>query len=232
MSQRDVQQLVRIFTMSVGDWLDSLFENDYLKGSIASTGVVGVWAGPYSPRHRLQPAPPRARRARRQRRLLGPGDRRDGRDQRGDRLLRPRRRRRDPDRAPRSPASTPPAGASPASRSPTAPSSARRSSPPAPTRRRRSWTSPAAENFPDEVGEDMAAYRTRGASVKINMVLSRGPGLRGPERGGVQAPADRRRQLLPLARLPRAGLAGRRPRRPGREARTSRWRSRARSTRR
>ena len=49
MSQRDVQQLVRIFTMSVGDWLDSLFENDYLKGSIASTGVVGVWAGPYSP---------------------------------------------------------------------------------------------------------------------------------------------------------------------------------------
>ena len=49
MSQRDVQQLVRIFTMSVGDWLDGLFENDYLKGSIASTGVVGVWAGPYSP---------------------------------------------------------------------------------------------------------------------------------------------------------------------------------------
>ena len=25
------------------------FENDYLKGSIASTGVVGVWAGPYTP---------------------------------------------------------------------------------------------------------------------------------------------------------------------------------------
>src|SRR4029453_17999308 len=49
MSQRDVQKLVRIFTMSVGDMLDSLFENDYLKGSIASTGVVGVWAGPYSP---------------------------------------------------------------------------------------------------------------------------------------------------------------------------------------
>jgi len=49
MSQRDVQQLIRIFTMSVGDWLDGLFENDYLKGSIASTGVVGVWAGPYSP---------------------------------------------------------------------------------------------------------------------------------------------------------------------------------------
>ena len=49
MSQRDVQKLVRIFTMSVGDMLDSFFENDYLKGSIASTGVVGVWAGPYTP---------------------------------------------------------------------------------------------------------------------------------------------------------------------------------------
>jgi len=49
MSQRDVQKLVRIFTMSVGDMLDTFFENDYLKGSIASTGVVGVWAGPYTP---------------------------------------------------------------------------------------------------------------------------------------------------------------------------------------
>ncbi len=49
MSQRDVQKLVRIFTMSVGDMLDGFFENDYLKGSIASTGVVGVWAGPYTP---------------------------------------------------------------------------------------------------------------------------------------------------------------------------------------
>ncbi len=49
MKRRDVEQLVRIFTMSVGDLLDSFFENDYLKGSMASTGVVGVWAGPYTP---------------------------------------------------------------------------------------------------------------------------------------------------------------------------------------
>ena len=35
--------------MSVGDMLDGFFENDYLKGSIASTGVVGVWAGPHTP---------------------------------------------------------------------------------------------------------------------------------------------------------------------------------------
>jgi len=32
-----------------------------------------------------------------------------------------------------------------------------------------------AENFPTDVQEDMAAYRTRGASVKINMVLSEAP---------------------------------------------------------
>jgi phytoene dehydrogenase-like protein len=32
-----------------------------------------------------------------------------------------------------------------------------------------------ADNFPDDVREDMSAYRTRGASVKINMVLSEPP---------------------------------------------------------
>jgi phytoene dehydrogenase-like protein len=36
-------------TMSVGDLLDDFFENDALKGAYASTGVVGVWAGPRSP---------------------------------------------------------------------------------------------------------------------------------------------------------------------------------------
>jgi phytoene dehydrogenase-like protein len=41
--------LVRIFTMSVGDLLDDHFELDALKGSLASTGVVGVWAGPRTP---------------------------------------------------------------------------------------------------------------------------------------------------------------------------------------
>ena len=48
-SQRDVHELVRVFTMSVGDLLDDWFELDGLKGSIASTGVVGVWAGPRTP---------------------------------------------------------------------------------------------------------------------------------------------------------------------------------------
>ena len=39
-----------------------------------------------------------------------------------------------------------------------------------------------AENFPDEVAEDMRRYRTRGGSVKINMVLSEPPRLRGRDR--------------------------------------------------
>jgi phytoene dehydrogenase-like protein len=49
LSKRDVHDLVRIFTMSVADLLDDHFEHDGLKGSIASTGVVGVWAGPRTP---------------------------------------------------------------------------------------------------------------------------------------------------------------------------------------
>jgi len=49
LSRRDVHELVRIFTMSVGDLLDDSFELDGLKGSVASTGVVGVWAGPRTP---------------------------------------------------------------------------------------------------------------------------------------------------------------------------------------
>ena len=49
LSRGDVHDLVRIFTMSVGDLLDDWFEHDALKGSIASTGVVGVWAGPRTP---------------------------------------------------------------------------------------------------------------------------------------------------------------------------------------
>jgi phytoene dehydrogenase-like protein len=48
-SKREIHELVRVFTMSVGDLLDDYFELDGLKGSTASSGVVGVWAGPRSP---------------------------------------------------------------------------------------------------------------------------------------------------------------------------------------
>jgi phytoene dehydrogenase-like protein len=49
LARRDVHDLVRILTMSVADLLDDWFEHEGLKGSIASTGVVGVWAGPRTP---------------------------------------------------------------------------------------------------------------------------------------------------------------------------------------
>jgi phytoene dehydrogenase-like protein len=49
LGRRDVHDLVRIFTMSVADLLDDWFEHDGLMGSIASSGVVGVWAGPRTP---------------------------------------------------------------------------------------------------------------------------------------------------------------------------------------
>jgi phytoene dehydrogenase-like protein len=49
LSRRELHELYRVLTMSVGDLLDEWFENDALKGSYASTGVVGVWAGPRSP---------------------------------------------------------------------------------------------------------------------------------------------------------------------------------------
>jgi phytoene dehydrogenase-like protein len=47
--RRELHELWRVLTMSVGDLLDDWFETDALKGSYASSGVVGVWAGPRTP---------------------------------------------------------------------------------------------------------------------------------------------------------------------------------------
>ena len=49
LGKRDLQELFRVLTMAVGDLLDDWFETDCIKGAYASTGVVGVWAGPRSP---------------------------------------------------------------------------------------------------------------------------------------------------------------------------------------
>jgi phytoene dehydrogenase-like protein len=49
LSKRDVHDFYRVMTMSVGDLLDDWFECDAFKGAMASTGVVGVWAGPRTP---------------------------------------------------------------------------------------------------------------------------------------------------------------------------------------
>jgi phytoene dehydrogenase-like protein len=46
---RDLLELYRLMTMSVGDLLDEWFDDDAIKGAYASTGVVGVWAGPRTP---------------------------------------------------------------------------------------------------------------------------------------------------------------------------------------
>ncbi len=49
LSRRDLMDIFRLMTTSVGDLLDDHFETDELKGAYASSGVVGVWAGPYTP---------------------------------------------------------------------------------------------------------------------------------------------------------------------------------------
>ncbi len=49
LSKRDVHDFYRVMTQSVGDLLDDWFTDDLLKGAMASTGVVGVWAGPRTP---------------------------------------------------------------------------------------------------------------------------------------------------------------------------------------
>ncbi len=49
LKKRDLHELFRVMTMSVGDLLDEWFETDVIKGAFASTGVVGVWAGPRTP---------------------------------------------------------------------------------------------------------------------------------------------------------------------------------------
>ncbi len=40
---------LRVFSMSVADYLDYWFESDALKSRLASDGIIGAWAGPYSP---------------------------------------------------------------------------------------------------------------------------------------------------------------------------------------
>jgi phytoene dehydrogenase-like protein len=174
MSQRDVQQLVRIFTMSVGDWLDSLFENDYLKGSVASTGVVGVWAGPYTPgtaynllHHALGELDG----------AVGAwGQVIGGMGAISEAIASSARAAGAEIRTDSEVVSIDVSGGGVTGvtladgsvhRAPIVASGAH----PKTT----IMDLAGAEHFPDEVGEDMGSYRTRGASVKINMVLSEAP---------------------------------------------------------
>ncbi len=203
-----------MFTMSVADLLDDYFEHDALKGSIASTGVVGVWAGPNTPgtaynllHHALgelngvkgswghvvggMGAISEAIAA--SARAAGAEIRTDAEvasiDVEGERVvgvtLADGERLRAPVVA---------SGAHP---------------------KTTILDLAGAENFPEEVVADMRRYRTRGGSVKINMVLSEPPRYEGVERGDAGGAAPHRRQPLPLGRVPGAGLAGRARRPPG-----------------
>jgi phytoene dehydrogenase-like protein len=46
---RDVHQLVRLFTLSASDLLDEWFEDERVKGALATQAIIGAWCGPMSP---------------------------------------------------------------------------------------------------------------------------------------------------------------------------------------
>jgi len=46
---RDVHEAVRLFTMSAADFLDEWFEDERVKGALATQAIIGGWCGPMSP---------------------------------------------------------------------------------------------------------------------------------------------------------------------------------------
>lgn len=48
-SGRDVHEIVRLFTMSAADFLDEWFEDERVKGALATQAIIGAWAGPMTP---------------------------------------------------------------------------------------------------------------------------------------------------------------------------------------
>ncbi len=46
---RDVHEVIRLFTMSAADFLDEWFEDERVKGAMATQAVIGAWCGPMSP---------------------------------------------------------------------------------------------------------------------------------------------------------------------------------------
>ena len=45
----DIAELVRLFTISAADLLDEWFEDERVKGALATQAVIGAWSGPMSP---------------------------------------------------------------------------------------------------------------------------------------------------------------------------------------
>jgi phytoene dehydrogenase-like protein len=48
-SGRDVHEVVRLFTMSASDFLDEWFEDERVKGALATQAIIGGWCGPMTP---------------------------------------------------------------------------------------------------------------------------------------------------------------------------------------
>lgn len=46
---RDVSEIVRLFTVSAADFLDEWFEDERVKGALATQAIIGAWCGPMSP---------------------------------------------------------------------------------------------------------------------------------------------------------------------------------------
>ena len=173
-SKKEIHELVRVFTMSVGDLLDDYFELDGLKGSTASSGVVGVWAGPRTPgtaynllHHALGECGG----------IEGAwGQVIGGMGAISEAIASSARAagaeiRTDAEVASIDVVNGRTVGVTLADgselRAPIVASGAH------PKTTVLELT--GAENFPDEIGEDMARYRTRGASVKVNLLLSEPP---------------------------------------------------------
>ena len=180
-SKRDIHELVRVFTMSVGDLLDDYFELDGLKGSTASSGVVGVWAGPRTPgtaynllHHALGECNG----------IEGAwGQVIGGMGAISQAIARSAESAGAEIRTSAEVASIDVRNGSTVGvtladgtelRAPIVASGAH------PKTTVLELT--GAEHFPAEIGEDMARYRTRGASVKVNLLLSEPPEVRGRDR--------------------------------------------------
>jgi phytoene dehydrogenase-like protein len=48
-SGRDLHETVRLFTMSAADFLDEWFEDERVKGALATQAIIGAWCGPLTP---------------------------------------------------------------------------------------------------------------------------------------------------------------------------------------
>ena len=46
---RDIHELVRLFTISAADFLDEWFEDERVKGAMATQAIIGAWCGPMTP---------------------------------------------------------------------------------------------------------------------------------------------------------------------------------------